>query len=119
MERSCFGSEDPQITLPATEYALITCGKCRVAKGVDEFHKNLSKKSGRESHCKQCVLARKSKNYESSKLAKLKSEKRRLTTQVATVDSNSITEVRIDIENEKMKSLLSDFIEAVLCKNGP
>lgn len=30
------------------------CSRCRVKKELDEFHKNRSRKDGRQSYCKKC-----------------------------------------------------------------
>jgi hypothetical protein len=37
----------------------IKCTRCGLEKFVEEFHRNPSKRTGRESHCKVCVSRRK------------------------------------------------------------
>lgn len=34
------------------------CGACGCVKPLDQFHKNKSRKDGRNSHCKECATAR-------------------------------------------------------------
>ena len=40
-----------------------TCIKCKMKKHYSEFHKNSSKKDGRQADCKTCVSEKKKKNY--------------------------------------------------------
>jgi len=39
------------------------CAKCKDEKGFDEFHKDNSKKDGRQSYCKRCLTDAAKKDY--------------------------------------------------------
>ncbi len=76
--------------LDETKY--VRCTSCDEEKPCAGFHKNLSKKSGFESHCKSCVSLRK-KAAKAKKYSKLASqEKRRLNTKVLNVNNFVICE---------------------------
>ena len=43
------------------------CNKCGERKNHIEFYKNVSKRDGLESHCKECVNQKKAKRYRNAK----------------------------------------------------
>lgn len=45
-----------------------TCCSCNEWRSFSEYHKNMSKGDGRESHCKYCVSKRKTANYKKTKI---------------------------------------------------
>jgi hypothetical protein len=59
---------------------LLKCSSCEVEKVGSDFHKNPSKKSGRESHCKVCIsLRKKAKRTKKAVENSVKAERRRHT----------------------------------------
>ena len=59
---------------------LLKCPSCGVEKFNSDFHKNPSKRSGRESHCKICIsLRKKAKRTKELIEKRIKAEKRRFT----------------------------------------
>ncbi|MHA7662375.1 hypothetical protein [Mycolicibacterium sp. HS_4_1] len=58
MDDTTDGSHAP----PATAW----CGKCRTHRPVTDFHRSSRNKSGRQSHCKQCMCAARVKSYQAN-----------------------------------------------------
>ena len=49
-----------------------TCGKCKINKSTDQFHKDSSKISGFTSYCKECKTLYRKNNIEQFRARKLK-----------------------------------------------
>lgn len=94
------------------------CPKCKLPKSTEDFDRNKAKKSGRESHCKDCVSKRKAENYRAKILAKACQERRRRKTKVLNVAEFDINEFYIEQPQESANQTMQDFIEVVLCKKN-
>jgi len=56
-----------EIDLAKTSGLSPPCSRCGKVQPIENFHRNKSKKSGYESHCKKCVSEAKAKSYEKKK----------------------------------------------------
>lgn len=94
------------------------CAKCLVHKLADDFYKNSLKRNGLESHCKTCVLKRKSKKYKQTKITLKKSKLLRAHRKVKVLDVQRCTfkAVLINRPSEsEVSNALKELVEGVLC----
>jgi hypothetical protein len=95
---------------------LRACSKCAEFRFIDEFHRNPSKKNGRDSRCKACVGQAKAAAYRKTKKEKRSQVLRRKKNQVIDIHAAEILETYISADEVVIEGMLNEMVEAILCK---
>jgi hypothetical protein len=92
---------------------LVKCTSCGFEKIREDFHKNPSKKSGRDSHCKTCVGIRKRAAKEKKSAELIKRRRRRLDTKIQDIEDFVVTETFVEngwVDEDRIVKLLQSFL---------